>query len=217
MKNPKRQPFTAEEVQSFLATIRQDRYYSHYHDFCATPFYLGLRPSEAIGLKWKDIDFQHNVIMVVRSLSRGNDGRTAGYARSEKCTKNGEKRGLLMPPPLRQILKDRLKPNEKLEDLVFLTPKGNPIDDHSFSQRCWRIICESIGVDKVPYAARHTVGSHLLEDGASPAQVASALGNGVDTTIHYYLHSIEQPLFPREEGETDLGCSSLEEGRDYRL
>ncbi len=204
-KNPKRQPFTKDEVQRFLQAIKMDRYYSSYHDFCAALFFLGLRPSEAAGLRWKDIDFQRNIVQVRGSLSRNPDGRSAGYARQWKITKNGEERDLVMPTPIRQILEGRLQPGDKPGDLIFLTPKGNPIDDHSFSQRCWKSICKKIGVDRVPYAARHSTGSHMLEAGASPAQVAEALGNRIETTIRHYLHGVEKAALPTYGIEPDGG------------
>jgi len=195
-RNPKRHPFTAAEIRQFLDAIRSDRHYSAYHDFCAALFFLGLRPSEAAGLRWRDVDFDRGLVVVQSSLSRNEDGRTAGYARQRKTTKNGEEREVGMAPPIKQILQRRRQPNSSPDDLIFLTPRGNPIDDHSFSQRCWKRICEKIGVDKVPYAARHSLGSHLLEDGYSPAQVADILGNQVETTIRHYLHGIEKPEMP---------------------
>ncbi|NEO87906.1 MAG: tyrosine-type recombinase/integrase [Spirulina sp. SIO3F2] len=71
-----------------------------------------------------------------------------------------------------------------------------PIDDHNFSQRVWRPVCRAIGIDKVPYAARHTLGSHLLHEGAPITSVAAILGNNPETVSRHYAHELERPKMP---------------------
>lgn len=194
--NPKRVPLTADQIRAFLATIKTDRYYSSYHDFAMTLFYLGVRPSEAAGLRWKHIDWQRHTITIAESLSRGEDGRTAGYARQRKTTKTTKTRELDLHPDLYAMLQGRFDPTAKPDDLVFTTPKGNPIDDHTFSQRAWKRICTKLGIDRVPYAARHSLGSHLLESGATIPQVAATLGNTPETTARHYSHMLNRPQMP---------------------
>lgn len=196
MKNPKRQPLSREEIQAFLQAIKTDKYYSGYHDFCMAMFYLGIRPSEAVGLRWKYIDWKRKTVTICESLSRSEDGRSAGYARQRKTTKNSKIREIDLHPDLYKMLHDQFKPEAKPEDLVFLSPKGNPIDDHNFSQRCWKKICQRIGIDKVPYAARHSLGSHLIENGATIPQTAAILGNNPETTARHYSHMLNRPKMP---------------------
>jgi len=73
---------------------------------------------------------------------------------------------------------------------------GKPIDDHTFSQDIWKRICKNIGIERVPYAARHSLGSHLLEDGASIPQVAGILGNRPEPTARHYSHMLNRPNMP---------------------
>jgi integrase len=82
-------PFTAEEVNLFLSTIKTDPNYFSYHDFCYCLFHLGCRPSELIGLRWGRVDLVRHTVTICESLSRGDDGKTAGYARKRKSTKTG--------------------------------------------------------------------------------------------------------------------------------
>lgn len=196
LPNPKRQPLTAAEIRAFLDAIKFDRYYSSYHDFCMTLFYLGVRPSEAAGLRWKHIDWQRHTITIAESLSRGQDGRTAGYARQRKTTKTTKTRELDLHPDLYAMLQGRFDPTAKPDALIFTTPRGNPIDDRSFSQRAWKHICTKLGIERVPYAARHSLGSHLLDQGASIPQVAATLGNTPETTARHYSHMINRPQMP---------------------
>ena len=191
--NPKRQPFTVEETRKLISTLKTPRF-QQWHDFCMFLLYTGCRPSEAIGLQWRDIDWTKNTVTIQRSLSRGEDGKAAGYARQSKSTKNQKHRVIDLHPSLIEILKIR---TGQSQDLVFKSPKGKPIDDHTFSQRVWKSLCKETGIPyRVPYAARHSLGSHLVENGASIPQTAAILGNTPETTARHYTHMIDRPTMP---------------------
>lgn len=129
-------------------------------------------------------------------MSRGADGKTAAWARQRKGTKTGKTRIIALHPNLAAVLAQRRPDDAHPDDLVFLTPRGNAIDEHAFSQRIWKRICGLVGLDRVPYAARHSLGSHLLEQGASIPQVAATLGNTPETTARHYAHMINRPEMP---------------------
>lgn len=162
-----------------------------------TLIYLGTRPSEAIALKWKHIDWQRHEITISESLSRGEDGKTSSYSRQRKTTKNHKTRVIELHPDIYATLQGRFTPECKPNDLVFTTPTGKAIDDHVFSQRAWKQLCKAAGIEyRVPYAARHSLGSHLLENGATIPQVAEVLGNTPTTTARFYSHRINRPTMP---------------------
>lgn len=196
--NGKRSPFTIEEIRLLLSTAKTHPRWYHYHDFCMALLYLGLRPSEAIGLKWKHINWQPATITIAESLSRSPDGKTAGYARQSKTTKNQRIRVVPLHPDVLAMLQGRFNSAEpKPENLIFTTVRGYPIDDRNFCQRTWKELCQGANIPyRVPYAARHSLGSHLLESGASLAQVAAILGNRTETTARYYAHAINLPTMP---------------------
>lgn len=193
--NPKRTALTRDEVAAFLTEIKQSKH-RHYHDYCLALFSLGARPSEVSGLRWRDIDWPHQRVIIAASLSRASDGRSAGYARERKGTKNEKVRFVDLSERMVQMLRDRQSPESKPNDLIFTTPRGKPIDDHNFSQRVWRPVCRAIGIDKVPYAARHTLGSHLLHEGAPITSVAAILGNNPETVSRHYAHELNRPPMP---------------------
>lgn len=140
IRPPKRLPLTKEQIQAFLTAIKADPLHHEYHDFCMAMFYLEVRPSEAAGLRWKHIDWQRRVVTVCESMSRGPNGETAGYARQRKGTKNGQVREVDMVPKLYAVLQERCSPDVDADVLIFTTPKGKPIDDHTFSQDIWKRI-----------------------------------------------------------------------------
>jgi integrase len=194
--NPKRQPLTAAQIRTVLDAAKADRYAAPYHDFVMTLFYLGVRPSEAVGLRWRHIDLERGQVTISESLARGPDGKTAGWARQRKGTKTNKARTITLHPDMVAMLTNRRPDNAKPDNLVFLSPRGNPINDSNFSQRIWKRICALAGIDRVPYSARHSLGSHLLEQGASIPQVAATLGNTPETTARHYAHMIDRPEMP---------------------
>ncbi|MBF2098877.1 MAG: tyrosine-type recombinase/integrase [Gloeomargaritaceae cyanobacterium C42_A2020_066] len=195
---PRRDAFTAQEVRQFLSCIKTDRHYWYYHDLCFTLFHLGLRPSEAFGLKWKHLDLERGTVTICESLSRGEDGRSSGRARQHRSTKTGQMRILRLSAPLLSMFEGRRPPDFSPEGLVFTTPRGLPVDDHSFSQRCWRSICQRAGIPyKPPYCARHTAISHLIESTGSLAAGARLAGHvSVEMVGRVYAHLIEEMTLP---------------------
>lgn len=190
--NPKRLPFTREETRKLLDAARLHPRWHSFHDFCMVLLYLGVRPSEAIGLRWRHIHWQRQTITICESLSRNPEG-----GRIAKESKNGKVRTLDLHPNLLAMLQGRYADGKPANDLIFRSIRGCVIDDHTFSQRTWKDLCKAAGIPhRVPYAARHSLGSHLLENRASIPQVAEVLGNNPETTARHYAHAINRPQMP---------------------
>lgn len=206
----RRKAFTKDEISRILATVKTDRYYHHYHDFCFTLLHLGLRPAEAIGLRWKDIDLSRRQVTICESLARSEAGKTSGSSRIRKGTKTGNSRDLDMNEPVYKMFLNRHRSDTSPEQLIFLSPKGNPIDDHSFSQRCWKTICKKAGVDhRPPYTARHTTLSHMIDQGATLPQVANVAGHKNNRMVaEVYGHMVNRPKMPDFTAYEDSSSSS---------
>ena len=52
-------PFSLQDVQSILATVRTD-----YRNYFTVRFFTGMRTGEINGLKWKYVDFERGLIYV---------------------------------------------------------------------------------------------------------------------------------------------------------
>jgi integrase len=188
-------PFTLDELRKILETFRTDPRYSHYHDFTRTLAMLGLRPSEAIGLRWEHIDFSRETVTISGSLSRSGQGDR----RIQKGRKNGEITVLPLDDTLLTLFKARFTLNSKPDDLIFRTPTGKVISDHNFSQRIWKAVLEQAEIPhRSPYNLRHSFASHALEQGIDAPTVSYTMGHR-DTTMvmKVYGHMVNRPKLPK--------------------
>jgi integrase len=151
--------FTGEEVRKIIQGFRSSRYYSHYTDYVFFKFNVGVRPGEAAALKWEHISSDFETVYIGYSYSRGNTG----------STKTKKARTEPLNPAASRMLKtrfDRLQP--QLNDLVFTTPNGLPIDDKNFNRRAWKTVLADVEVRyRRPYTTRKTAGNQAIANGAN--------------------------------------------------
>nr|WP_238717835.1 site-specific integrase [Petrachloros mirabilis] len=176
-------PFTEGEIKAILAAFRHHAQYRHYSDFVAFLFGIGCRFGEAAGLRWEHISPGFETVWIGESISRGH----------RKSTKTGKARTVVLSPGVAAMLRSRHKGlNPKPTDLVFPSPKGQPINDHNFRRRAWKNILERCHIEyRKPYAARHSAISHALANGANPIAVAEASGHDKRVLLDTYSHVIE--------------------------
>ena len=130
-RSQNRTPFTHEEVERILSTFWLHPLYFRYHDFVVMLLTFGLRPSEAIGLQWKDINLTQRTITIAQSLSRSGEGSR----RIRKLRENGSITVIDLPDHIYTLLQDRSTLQTNPKDLIFTSPEGKAIDDHNFRQR----------------------------------------------------------------------------------
>jgi integrase len=199
--------FTADEIHVFLDMIAKDPNYSHYHDLCFALFHLGLRPSEAIGLRWCHLNLKERTISIQERLARGINGETSGWARQRLAgTKNGSIRVLRLNELTYSMFEQRFNrsTSNTPQGLIFTSPRGNAIDDKNFATRAWANTCIKAGlIDPEtgkhrcsPYSARHSFGRRLYESGLGPHSVGSAMGNSARTSLNNYGHTSQTPDLP---------------------
>ncbi|WP_348918734.1 tyrosine-type recombinase/integrase, partial [Adonisia turfae] len=77
------------------------------------------------------------------------------------------------------------------DDLVFTSPKGNPIDDHNFRKRHWTPALAAANVPyRKPYNTRHSFISQAIDQGWSISEIASITGNSEETILRHYTGSV---------------------------
>ena len=197
---PKRAPFTNEEISSVLRAFKNDTFtpnksafkHSHYYPFIYFLFKTGVRNAEAIGLRVSSIDLQTNQIHIKEAFARSLKG-SSYKNRIRKETKNGKERILPLTPDLREVLWTIIQ-NKNNDELVFQSPKGKSIDDHNFQTRVFKKVQQGLRIqERVLYACRHTFGSRCIDSGISPVMTAFLMGNSPEVALKNYTHQIQIP------------------------
>ena len=181
-------PFTKSEMKAIIQGFKDSQFYSHYAPYVQFLFATGCRTGEAIGLKWKHLNDDCSVVWIGESLSRG----------VRKATKTNRARTIDLPLSTVQMLLDLRSPSCDPEATVFTSPTGLAMDDHNFTQRAWKAVLTSAGVEyRKPYITRSTLISHALEQGMNPVTVAQLTGHDVETLYSNYSGSVNsRPRLP---------------------
>lgn len=142
-------------------------------------FYTGARRGEVLALRWKDIDFQNNIIRIQQNKVRTVNGTTF------KETKNKRSREFVAPEVLMKKLKEFYNSQDKEELLFNIYP--------STYSRQWS---EFVKANNLKYITlhdlRHTNGSLLASKGVDIVTIAKRLGHLPATASAYYLHAVSE-------------------------
>lgn len=184
---------TPDEVEILLDVAKD----SYYYPIIYTAISTGLRQAELLGLRWRDINLDETSISVNRAYyKRGGVSqfiepktqhsrrRVAMIEKLEKYLRAYKKERGLLSLDLGKIM--------NLDDLVFTTIEGNPINPsvltHNFSRLVYKAGLKNIRFHDL----RHTFASLMLLKGVAPKVISEALGHSsVAFTMDTYSHIIE--------------------------
>jgi integrase len=148
--------------------------------------YAGLRPGEALALRWGDIGVR--TILVERAISYGE----------VKRTKTRATRSVRMVPPLKsELAKLRMRNGRPGDDeLVFPAHDGDvwrEDDWRNWRQRIFEPAVESAGLIRIrPYDLRHSFVSLLIAEGRSAVEVARQAGHSATMALDTYGHVFDE-------------------------
>ncbi len=186
--------FSPEEAQRFLAAAREDPHFAVFSLLLDT----GLRPGEALALKWSDMDLVDRRLTVRRTLTRN----AQGWHFAEPKTA-GSRRNVPFTSPLQSVLvahQDTQHTNP--HNLVFVGEGGEPLHANNLGRRNLPRILERVGLaeDFRLYDLRHTCATLMLLAGVHPKVVSERLGHAsVKITLDTYSHVL--PTMQREATE----------------
>ena len=187
---------TVDQAQQFLAAAAG----TELEAMWAVMIYLGVRPGEAAGIAWGDIDFDNGIIHIWRARKASDNGQAVIGE-----TKNaGSVRSLDTPTAVLTALRThRQRQDAQIEltgrewanhdDLVFTSPTGRPTDPKAVRKEFARII-EASGVqgEWTPNLLRHTAASLMAHAGMPIEQVADQLGHtDLRMLQQHYRHRIK--------------------------
>ncbi len=154
-----------------------------------TPYYAptvlavttGMRIGEICGLKWEDVDFDNNRLVVRRTVARLDSG--------EIILKDPKTKRSRRPVDLPQIATSALLMVPRTADLIFHN-EGKPIGTAAFAMGIKRL-CKSLGLNTSVHGLRHSHASHLMRLEEHPKVVSERLGHSsVAFTMDTYSHTL---------------------------
>ena len=176
LKRPQKLPeiLSKQEIQNMIVTTTNVKH----RLIIQLGYSAGLRVSEIINLKWKDIDFQRSTIHI-------------------KQSKGKKDRILMLSPKVKKGLK-RLSLKQKGH--IFITNRNK-----KYSQRAIQQIIKNAalkaGIKKrvTPHTLRHSFATHLLEQGVDIRHIQALLGHTRLQTTQLYtivtkIERIRSPL-----------------------
>lgn len=186
------QPFSLDEVQKILDTVRPD-----FRDYLTVRFFTGMRSGEVNGLKWKHVDLERNLILVRETLVNGQEG--------DGVKTETSLRDIPMLPMVRTAIDNQLKIRDPASPWVFTTSQGNPIDGHNFCNRVWYPLLRYLDLEpRRPYQTRHTAATLMLAAGENPEWIAQIMGHST-TAMLFKVYSRFVPNLTRQDGQAFAG------------
>ncbi|GKU79436.1 site-specific integrase [Paenibacillus sp. L3-i20] len=178
-----------EETTNFLKLAEKNDLHIAFHLALTT----GMRQSEILGLRWKDIDFEENALRVRQTLS--HDGK---QLITDTKTKSSARTISLIGRTLddlrkhqKIIKKQRLLAGSLYQDndLVICTKFGKPLNPRNLLRTFYKLM-KKADVPKIRFHdLRHTVATLMLARNINPKVVKEILGHSdIRVTLDTYSH-----------------------------
>lgn len=154
---------TLEQMRRLLAAAKGDPFEALYNLACHT----GMRQSELLGLKWRDVDIDGRALSVRRAVVEVSGRPTLRPPKTRK----GERR-IELPRTCVAALRahrSRLRATPHGEVLVFSDSKGGPIRRQNFTRRHWWPMREEARLGQMRFHdLRHGAATLLVSMGVHP-------------------------------------------------
>jgi integrase len=140
----------------------------------------GVRPEEAFGGEWRDVDLERRVFMVRRAFAKG---RLKDYAKT-----TGSRRAVPLRAKVVTVLEQM---PVKRRGILFPAPEGGRIDINNFRHRSWTPALAAAGIEhRRIYDLRHTYASWSLAAGVDIFTLARRMGTSVKMIDRTYGHLV---------------------------
>jgi integrase len=198
--HPPREPYKemkildADQVSRFLFSIKGHIWEPLFHLAITS----GMRLRELVALKWEDLDWIQQSLLIKRQLSKvPNSGDMF-----QPLKTNSSRRTITLGDETIQILRNhhdrqwsqRLRAGDRWVDngLIFSNSKGRPICVSYLTERFKKLL-DAAGIPRIRFHdIRHTNASLLISHGVPPTIVARRLGHSkISTTLDIYSHVSE--------------------------
>jgi integrase len=179
------------EETELAALIRHTR--PVYRNVVTVLAYTGLRLSEALGLRWCDIDLVEGELHVRGQLQLGSGDRPTRWVSLLKSAASS--RTVPLFPAVEAALVDQLASEQAAgrgsdTDLVFCSRRGRPLTHRNVAQRGVEEAASKAGFGKVtPHDLRRSFCSLAGRRGVDPIEAAQITGHSPAVWARFYARS----------------------------
>lgn len=184
--------WSAPELHQFLEGVSQDRLAACWRFLAMT----GCRRGEALGLRWRDIDFARGQATILQAIV---GGRATSEPKSESGRRTialdvGTLAALRRHREAQRLERDVFGDHYSDNDLVFCREDGTPMWPRSLSRAFSRRIA-ALDLPRIRlHDLRHTHATLALQAGIHPKVVQERLGHAsISITLDIYSHAT-QPM-----------------------
>jgi integrase len=163
----------------------------------ATAILSGLRQGELLGLHWRDVDFDNELIHVRTQLNRK---RRDVPPKTQRAVRDV----ILMAALAEALRKHKTETGfDQPDDYVFTTRTGTPHHAPHIGLRALKPALEQAGLQSVRWHdLRHTFASLLIAGGANITFISRQLGHtSSQITLGVYAHLLDREEQARRTGE----------------
>ncbi|MGK7926261.1 MAG: tyrosine-type recombinase/integrase [Spirulina sp.] len=195
------QIFSLKEVYDILDALKNETHcrfankHRQYYKYVYFLWLTGCRPSEAVALKWDNVDIKRKRIIFC-------EGQVIASGRTVK--KQGTKTVPSRFFPINAELHDLLSSIPDKTGYVFKNLKGKSISQQALVG-VWKRLLESMNIPyRIPYQLRHTMISYHANNDYPIHKLAELVGNSEKTIKDHYLKlEIERIVLPEVLKPTD--------------
>jgi integrase len=194
IRRPEAKFLAPEQVRVFLESVHGDRL----EGLFTVSMLLGLRPGEALGLHWRDVDLQAGTLAVRVALHRVEGRKQIDELKTDRSRRSiplpGVAIAALRAHRARQ-LEERLAAGDLWEEygLVFTNATGKPMAEEVVARAFHRALRQAGLPDMRFYDLRHTCASLLHAQGVHMRVVMEILGHSqIAMTMNTYSHVTAQ-------------------------
>lgn len=156
--------------------------------------YTGMRIGEALALRYKDIDFEHGILTINKSVSmvqNRNEKTGKRQVMMEGTTKNQQARTIELNSDARNIL-GLIRKNAKdcSPDALLITTKTGRQNTATNMAHRMEVIFRNAGLDSYSgglHIFRRTFATNMYDAGARVEEIAAYIGDLESTTRRYYI------------------------------
>ncbi|WP_460192722.1 Arm DNA-binding domain-containing protein [Thermosynechococcus sp. FA-CM-4201] len=201
--NPKPDAFTLEERERVIEAFRNHKgnwngrsfighSYSYYAPLVEFWFLTGCRPSEAIGLQWKNVAQDFSYVDFTGSVTNTNTSKPIRVQGS----KNNKCRRFPTSDRLANLLRSIKPENAQPDDLVFPSPNGGFINYGNFARRAWQTVVDPIKPNTTPYSCRDTFITLQIINNIPEMVIAQWCDTSVEMIQRHYADFKRNPIKP---------------------